>query len=102
VVDPLNGEPFIHVADTLENEMAEFVDSLNTCTKSGLHNPLKNPERYIEYGSIAARAASKMREPKVMEFFAKLIQRVAPKSHAQVNTQRNEMLFSVVAIRDTK
>jgi 1-pyrroline-5-carboxylate dehydrogenase len=80
----MNGETFISVSDTKESETTEFIASLNACTKSGLHNPLKNPQRYIEYGNISARAAAKMREPEVMEFFTRLIQRVAPKSHAQV------------------
>ena len=33
--DPLNGEGFMKVQDTKSNEIQEFVDSLNTCPKSG-------------------------------------------------------------------
>ncbi len=33
--DPLNGEGFLKVQDTKSNEIQEFVDSLNTCPKSG-------------------------------------------------------------------
>ncbi len=34
-------------------------------------------------GDVSARVANEMRRPEVAEFFARLIQRVAPKSHAQ-------------------
>jgi 1-pyrroline-5-carboxylate dehydrogenase len=81
--DPLTGDEFIHVSDVQENEIDCFVTSLNNCSKSGLHNPLKNPQRYLNYGDISARAAARMREPEVMKFFTKLIQRVAPKSDVQ-------------------
>lgn len=81
--DPLTGKEFMHVSDVQVKEIDCFVQSLNTCTKSGLHNPLKDPQRYLKYGDISARAAAKMREPEVLQFFTKLIQRVAPKSNAQ-------------------
>jgi hypothetical protein len=45
VVDPLNGEAFMTVPDTQVNEIDHFIQSLQACSKSGLHNPLKNPER---------------------------------------------------------
>ena len=81
--DPMNGDPFIHVADAQKDDIDRFVTSLNSCTKSGLHNPLKNPQRYLQLGDISARAASKMRDPAVLDYFATLIQRVAPKSKVQ-------------------
>lgn len=83
VVDPWNGEVFIQVADTKENELQPFIDSLNSCTKSGLHNPLKNPQRYRTYGTISAKAAYLLKQPEINEFFIKLIQRVVPKSYIQ-------------------
>lgn len=71
------------MSDTSSDELRPFIHSLKSCPKSGLHNPLKNPERYLRLGNICAQAASKMKDPEVMLFFTKLIQRVAPKSHAQ-------------------
>lgn len=47
IVDPMNGEVFINVPDTQISEIQPFVDSLKSVPKSGLHNPLKNPERYL-------------------------------------------------------
>ena len=32
-----------------------FVDSLRQCPKTGLHNPLKNVERYTQYGDISRK-----------------------------------------------
>lgn len=46
-----------------------------TCTMRGA--------RYVMLGAVTAKAAAKMREPAVADFFAKLIQRVSPKSYAQ-------------------
>jgi 1-pyrroline-5-carboxylate dehydrogenase len=34
------------------HEIQAFRDAMNSCPKSGLHNPLKNPERYNLYGEV--------------------------------------------------
>lgn len=85
--DPLKGDPFITVPDTQKSETHDFVQSLNSCPKSGLHNPFKNPERYVNYGSVSAAAATAFRQPEVMEFLIRLIQRVAPKSYVQAKAE---------------
>ncbi|KAG2439205.1 hypothetical protein HXX76_004568 [Chlamydomonas incerta] len=81
--DPLNGEPFISVPQTQVDEIGPFVQSLRAVPKSGMHNPLKNPQRYLLYGDVSFRVAAEMRKPAVEDFFARLIQRVAPKSYDQ-------------------
>jgi len=81
--DPLNGEPFIKVPDTQLSEIEPFITSLKAVPKSGVHNPLKNPDRYVLYGEVSAKVAEEMRKPDVADFFARLIQRVAPKSYDQ-------------------
>ncbi|XP_031406911.1 delta-1-pyrroline-5-carboxylate dehydrogenase 12A1, mitochondrial [Punica granatum] len=83
IVDPLNGEPFIKVADLNETEIQPYVESLAKCPKHGLHNPFKAPERYLLYGDISTKAAHMLSLPKVSDFFARLIQRVSPKSYQQ-------------------
>nr|AMJ39521.1 aldehyde dehydrogenase 12A1 [Bixa orellana] len=83
LVDPLNGEPFIKVAEVDETGVKPFVESLSKCPKHGLHNPFKAPERYLLYGDISAKAAHMLSLPEVSDFFARLIQRVAPKSYQQ-------------------
>ena len=81
--DPLNGESFMAVSDAQPTDIHLYVASLNTCNKSGLHNPLKNPQRYLLLGDVSAKAAAQMRDPAVLDFFATLVQRVAPKSNVQ-------------------
>eukprot|EP00899_Mesostigma_viride_P004918 jgi/Mesvir1/14427/Mv09564-RA.1 len=83
VPDPLTGGTFLHVPRTHGTELEPFIRSLSACSKSGLHNPLKKVERYLMYGDVSARAAASMRDEKVADFFARLIQRVSPKSYAQ-------------------
>jgi 1-pyrroline-5-carboxylate dehydrogenase len=81
--DPLTGETFIQVPKSKGETLDAFVASLNSCSKSGLHNPFKSPERYLDYGDVSAAAAARLKEPEVEDFFVKLIQRVAPKSDGQ-------------------
>lgn len=87
LVDPLNGEPFIKVSEVDEAGIKPFVDSLSSCPKHGLHNPFKNPERYLLYGDISTKAAHMLNQPEVAHFFARLIQRVCPKSYQQAQAE---------------
>ena len=87
IVDPMNAsetETFVVLPSTnTKEEIDEVARSLASCPKSGLHNAFKAPERYVAYGAVAARLAEEFRKPEVEEYFARLIQRVAPKSHSQ-------------------
>jgi len=85
VIDPLNGAVMVRVPDTSVDEIEPFVERLRSCPRSGLHNPLKNPERYNMLGAVCAQAAEEMRKPNVQHFFARLIQRLTPKSWGQAN-----------------
>ena len=77
VVDPMNGEKFLKIPDTSDH--AEFIAGLKSCPKSGLHNPLKNPERYVALGEVFAKAATLLCQEEVRDYFAQLIMRVMPK-----------------------
>lgn len=81
ILDPLNGQRFLSVPDT--QDIAPFVSSLRGCPKTGLHNPLSNPGRYVMLGSVCARAAAAMAQPDVETYFTRLMQRVMPKSWGQ-------------------
>ena len=81
IVDPMNGEPFLKVPDT--QDMGPFVEGLESCPKSGLHNPLKNNDRYVHLGHVCADAAALLATQDVEEYFTKLTQRVMPKSWLQ-------------------
>ena len=90
IVDPLNGEEFLEVPNTnTKGELDEYVASIKQCPKSGLHNPLKNVERYLHYGQVNQRAASLLYDQEVYDFFVKLIQRVMPKSLIQAKGELN-------------
>jgi hypothetical protein len=56
VIDPLNGEGFVKVPDTSIAEIGPYVERMAGCPRSGLHNPLKNPERYTMLGEVMAIA----------------------------------------------
>lgn len=81
IVDPMNGEPFLDIPDT--RDVAPFIAGLKSCPKTGLHNPLKNTERYVMLGRVCARAAALLAQQDVADYFTKLIQRVMPKSWNQ-------------------
>lgn len=84
IIDPLNGETIVHCPDTKSDaDLKLFSDSLKRCPRSGLHNPLKNPERYAQYGEISFKLAEAMRKKEVEDFFVDLMQRVIPKSDVQ-------------------
>nr|GLL22240.1 probable aldehyde dehydrogenase [Ipomoea trifida] len=83
ILDPLNGESFIKVAEVQEAELQPFLESMRKCPKHGLHNPFKAPERYLMLGDISAKAAHMLSLPEVSDFFTRLIQRVSPKSYQQ-------------------
>ncbi|PHJ25109.1 mitochondrial p5cdh [Cystoisospora suis] len=83
VVDPLNGEVFIKSPFTQSDELEPFVVSLADVPKSGLHNPLKNPERYLLYGQVLQKTAAMLHDERVFDFFTKCIMRTFPKSYQQ-------------------
>jgi hypothetical protein len=83
IIDPLNGEAFIKVPNTSVDEIGPFVERMANCPRTGLHNPLRDVERYNMLGEVMARGAQELNKPEVNEFFAKLIQRLVPKSWAQ-------------------
>jgi 1-pyrroline-5-carboxylate dehydrogenase len=92
LVDPMNGKTMLYRHDVSdEAEIDRFVQDLNSCPRSGLHNPFKNVHRYVEWGHLTSKVASEMRKKEVEDFFTHLIQRVAPKSEAQA---RGEVIIS--------
>jgi 1-pyrroline-5-carboxylate dehydrogenase len=81
IPDPLHGGEFLRVPDT--RDVAPFIEALQKCPKTGRHNPWKNPQRYLMLGDVCARAAARLAQPDVEEYFVRLLQRVMPKSHLQ-------------------
>jgi 1-pyrroline-5-carboxylate dehydrogenase len=81
IVDPMNGRRFLEIPDT--QDFGPFIEGLESCPKTGLHNPMKNTERYVMLGHVSARAAALLAEQEVADYFTRLIQRVMPKSWNQ-------------------
>jgi len=81
VVDPMNGETFLKAPDASGAELEPFLTGARSCPKSGMHNPLKNPERYLMYGEVMHKAAIELSSN--LDFYARLISRVMPKSYYQ-------------------
>jgi len=83
---PLNHDaplPLYTILDTQVDDLEPFLTSLRRVPKSGRHNPLKDPHRYLEYGEISRRAGEILSSPEGSEFFAQTIIACVPKSHAQ-------------------
>jgi len=87
IPDPLTGAPMAHVPATTAEEVAPFSSALVAVPKSGLHNPLKRPDRYVHYGSVTARAAAALAQPDTHAFFSRLVQRTSPKSSFQAGAE---------------
>jgi len=88
--DPMNKneDAFLLVPETSKEELVHFLRSrVATTPKSGAHNPFKRPERYLKYGDVTMKLAEALRDASNVEYFAKLIQRVAPKSYGQASAE---------------
>ncbi len=85
--DPLKGTPFIEAPLTDKSEMSEIIELMNACPKSGLHNPLKNVDRYLMYGKIMRKVGEALHNEEIFNHFVKLIQRVIPKSDIQASAE---------------
>eukprot|EP00768_Dysnectes_brevis_P004595 gnl/Dysnectes_brevis/331_a366_6752.p1 GENE.gnl/Dysnectes_brevis/331_a366_6752~~gnl/Dysnectes_brevis/331_a366_6752.p1 ORF type:complete len:538 (-),score=84.64 gnl/Dysnectes_brevis/331_a366_6752:67-1647(-) len=83
LVNPINGAPMVIIPNTSLEEATGFITSLKKCPKSGLHNPLKNVERYRMYGDVSHRLAAELFKPEVEDYFTKLIMLVCPKDYTQ-------------------
>ncbi len=81
IPDPMAGGKFVDIPDT--QDIAPFLRSVARCPKTGLHNPLKNTHRYVHLGGVCAKAAAMLAIAENEAFFARLIQRVMPKSWQQ-------------------
>jgi len=81
IPDPMTGADFMEIPDTQHIE--PFLESFASCPKTGLHNPLKNTDRYVHLGRVCARSAALLAQEDVEAYFTKLIQRVMPKSWQQ-------------------
>ena len=82
VPDPMAGGGFLKIPDTTDIE--PFINSLKTCPKSGMHNPQKNPQRYIELGQVCAKAAALLADPEIQLDLARAYISMGDKEAARV------------------
>jgi 1-pyrroline-5-carboxylate dehydrogenase len=87
IIDPLTGDPLFTYPDLGSDEIQPFVDHQLSCSKTGLHNPHKNVERYLQLGNMCHAVATELQKPDVEDFFTALIQRCVPKSEAQCRSE---------------
>ena len=73
LVDPLNGGTMCRIPDTQMHEIQPFVESLQECPKTGLHNPFKNKERYLMLSEVNRKIVEVMHDPEVFQFFIRMI-----------------------------
>jgi len=83
MVDPLTGKIMVSVPNTPPSEFTSFIEGLQSCPSYGLHNPFYHVERYTMLGQVCGRAATALDDNAIAHFFARLIQRVMPKSLPQ-------------------
>lgn len=62
IPNPLNrdGLPICTVPDTSAEELGPFIQSMESVSKSGVHNPLKAVDRYLMYGEISRKVRHDM------------------------------------------
>lgn len=84
-LNPINGDKnFMEVPLTQsEKEIHDIVSEMKSIPSSGMHNPLKNPERYLLYGNISRKVSQALHQPEIYEHFISLINTVFPKSRGQ-------------------
>lgn len=63
IIHPLDKDahPIFTVPAISADEISPFVESLRKISKSGVHNPLKQPERYLQYGEISRKVCVRFR-----------------------------------------
>lgn len=57
IYNVLNGNLYYQVPNTQTFELKPFIESSKLTPKSGLHNPFKNPERYLMLGDVCFNTA---------------------------------------------
>jgi len=78
-----DGHHLFTIQDTQVDDLQPFIDSMAAVTKSGVHNPLRNVDRYLAYGDISRKAGAALLEPVTADFFTRAIMKSAPKSYGQ-------------------
>lgn len=91
IVNVLNGKLNYKVPDTSISEITPFIKSIQAVSKSGLHNPFKNPERYQMLGDVCFRTAHALHNKNTKDKIIEEIISVTGKTEQQAE---GEMIVS--------
>ena len=81
--DPVTGSSLFQIPETQIEELPAIIEEIQATPAFGLHNPLRNTERYNLYGQISAKVAEYLSKNEIFDYFARLIMRTVPKSRSQ-------------------
>lgn len=81
--DPLTGADLFHVPETQIAELLPIIEEMKAVPAYGLHNPLRNVQRYNLYGQVCAKAGEYLSKAEIFDYFTGLIMRTVPKSRPQ-------------------
>ena len=87
VVNVLTGEKNFKVPVTSKYELKPFIHSINRVSKSGLHNPFKNPERYLMLGEVCFKTANILHNKKVEKKMIREIVSVTGKTEVEAKKE---------------
>ena len=67
IINVVDGKINYKVPDTSISEISPFIKSIQSVSKSGLHNPFKNPERYQMLGDVCFRTAHSLHNKNIKD-----------------------------------
>ena len=73
LVDPLTGDVLMKIPGTTKNDTEPLIRHMKSCPKTGLHNPFKNKERYLQYADVNRKLVECFSDKEVFEFFVKCV-----------------------------
>ena len=83
ILNVLDGKLNYKVPETSVSEISPFIKSIQSVSKSGLHNPFKNPERYQMLGDVCFRTAQSLYKNNIQDQIINEIISVTGKTDAQ-------------------
>lgn len=83
-LNPLHGNSgFMKVPVLQADQFPPIIEEMKKVQSSGLHNPLKNTDRYLLYGDVCRKVSEALHNDEIFKHFVELINTVFPKSQGQ-------------------
>jgi 1-pyrroline-5-carboxylate dehydrogenase len=74
---------FLKTPNLTSSEMSPIIKEMKAVPCSGLHNPMKNIDRYLKYGDVCRKVSEALHDETVFDHFVQCINTVFPKSVGQ-------------------